>query len=101
MTSRTHSGSFLPAWPWTPACAQAAGYLISIRLATVASTAAWFMVTSFSLFLPNIFLISSLRWEMALSTGSTLASWKKAVCMIMLMRPPKPTSWAILTASML
>ncbi len=101
MTSATHCGSFLAVLAPAPAWAQAAGYSISTRLATVASTAAWFMLTIFSLFLANIFLISSLRAAMASSTGITLASLKKAVCMIMLMRPPRPTSWAIFTASML
>ena len=100
MTFCTKAGTLSDLPDLSLAVAQAAGTLISTRLARVWSTPSTFILTILSPFLPYSFLMESFKSEMALSMGRTLASLKKAVCMIMLMRLPRPTAAAIFTASM-
>ena len=65
------------------------------------SIALLFMSTIFWPFLPYDATTDSFSFAIARSRGMTSASLKKADCMIMLMRPPRPISIATFTASTL
>jgi len=65
-----------------------------------ASTAAMFMLTIFSPFLPYVFFIASFMYSSALSIGMISANLKKAACRTeLVLLAPRPISLAAETAS--
>ena len=87
-----NAGTSLASTTSSLALAHSAGTVISTIASIPLSIAAWFMLTTFSPFLPYEVTTASFKYLTASSTGIMLASLKNADCMIMLILPPKPTS---------
>mmetsp|Transcript_3795 Transcript_3795/g.8662 ORF Transcript_3795/g.8662 Transcript_3795/m.8662 type:complete len:243 (+) Transcript_3795:326-1054(+) len=84
----------------TGASAQEAGTLISTMPSQLMFTPSMFICTTLSPFFPYIFLIDPFKSSIAASKGITPLNLKKTLCMIMLMRLPKPAFTPIFVASM-
>mmetsp|Transcript_29156 Transcript_29156/g.83687 ORF Transcript_29156/g.83687 Transcript_29156/m.83687 type:complete len:223 (-) Transcript_29156:755-1423(-) len=96
----SHFGASTLGAPASPAAsAQEAGILHSTMPSQLMLTPSMFICTTLSPFFPYIFLIDPLSSSMAASKGMTPLSLKKTLCMIMLMRLPKPAFTPILVAS--
>mmetsp|Transcript_10284 Transcript_10284/g.19235 ORF Transcript_10284/g.19235 Transcript_10284/m.19235 type:complete len:225 (+) Transcript_10284:1403-2077(+) len=96
-------GTLVEVWssPSTRRAAQELGTGHSTMPVTEASTPSMFILTTASPFLPYIFLMLFFSISMASSYGITPLSLKKTLCMIILMRLPRPAFTAICVASMM
>ena len=90
--------SLVVATSLSTAFAQVSGTSILTIASTPASIAALFILTTFSPFLPYDVTTAFFKYAIASSTGIILAILKNAACIIILILPPRPISWAILTA---
>ena len=98
--SEMKSGTLSPA-PCTSSAAffQASGTSTLMGALIPASTAFMFMFTTFSPFLPKVFLTASFMWNTASSTGITFDRLKNAACNTMLDLFPRPIACETLLAS--
>mmetsp|Transcript_12903 Transcript_12903/g.26139 ORF Transcript_12903/g.26139 Transcript_12903/m.26139 type:complete len:200 (+) Transcript_12903:362-961(+) len=83
------------------ACAHSGGTLHSTMPSQLMFTPSMFICTTLSPFFPYIFLMLPFKSSMAASNGMTPLNLKKTLCMIMLMRLPKPALTPIFVASMM